>query len=45
MADSNHTSETSRDTESKFYLPVGVSPSSEESRIERIWTALFNHRV
>jgi hypothetical protein len=32
-------------TESKFYLPVGVSPASEPSRLKRIWATLFNHRI
>lgn len=31
--------------ESKFYLPAGVSPSSEDSLFERLWAALFNHSV
>jgi len=45
MAHKGRSSETSTGTESKFYLPVGISPSSKESRVDRIWTALFNHRV
>jgi hypothetical protein len=45
MAHKGRSGETSTDTESKFYLPVGISPSSKESWIDRIWTVLFNHRV
>jgi hypothetical protein len=31
--------------ESKFYLPVGVSPSSEPSLLKRLWATLFDHRI
>jgi hypothetical protein len=30
---------------SKFYLPVGVTPSRGAGRLERIWTTLFDRRV
>ena len=32
-------------TESKFYLPAGVTPSSTTSRFERLWATLFNHGI
>jgi len=32
-------------TESKFYLPAGVSPSFDASRFERIWATLFEHQL
>jgi hypothetical protein len=32
-------------TESKFYLPAGITQSSEATRFERLWAALFDHRI
>ena len=29
----------------KFYAPVGITPSFDENRVERLWAKLFNHRV
>jgi hypothetical protein len=45
MAQRNHTDKRARETESKFYLPAGVSPSFDGSYLQRLWAALFNHRV
>jgi len=40
MAQRNPVDKRDRDTESKFYLPVGFTPPFEASRFERIWTSL-----
>lgn len=32
-------------TESKFYLPAGVTPSFDASQVKRIWATLFEHQV
>jgi len=32
-------------TGSKFYLPAGSPSSFFADRVERIWAALFDHRV
>jgi hypothetical protein len=45
MVEKNQADRTGKATESKFYLPAGVYPSSKASRIERIWAALFSHRI
>jgi hypothetical protein len=45
MAHQTHTTDRGSDTESKFYLPAGVTPESEASRVTRLWRTLFNHRV
>lgn len=42
MTTKNHAVDRASATESKFYLPAGVTPS-EASRFERIWATLFNH--
>ncbi len=45
MSQRSHTDNWDNATESKFYLPAGVTPSSEASWSERLWAMLFNHRV
>jgi len=45
MSHRNHTETRDVATESKFYLPVGVSPSPETTLLERIQQTLFNHRI
>ena len=45
MAHQTQTTDQGSDTESKFYLPAGVTPESEASRVTRLWRTLFNHRV
>jgi len=29
----------------KFYAPVGITPSFDTNRVERLWATLFDHRV
>ena len=45
MSHRNHGEVNDSATESKFYLPVGVSPSSEPSLLERVRATLFSHRI
>jgi len=45
MSQRNHADDRNRATESKFYLPAGVTLSSETSWFGRLWATLFNHRV
>jgi len=45
MALRNHADDQDRGTESKFYLPVGVTPPFDASRFKRVWARLFNHAV
>jgi hypothetical protein len=40
-----HADDRGSATESKFYLPAGVSPSFDTGRFERLWTTLFNHQL
>ncbi len=44
MSQSNRGPALDSATESKFYLPVGVSPSSGSSPLKRIWSTLFDPR-
>ena len=45
MPQSDHADERGSATEAKFYLPAGVTPSADGSRVEDIWAALFSHGV
>jgi len=45
MSQRNHADDRDSATESKFYLPAGVTPSSEASWFDRLWATVFNHRV
>jgi len=45
MAQQNHADGRDSTTESKFYSPVGVTPSFGTDRFERLWASLFNHGV
>ncbi len=45
MPQRTHPDERDRATESKFYLPAGVTPPFDASRFERLWAALFKHQV
>lgn len=45
MAQSTRTDEHDRASESKFYLPVGVTPPFEAVRVQRVWDRLFSHQV
>lgn len=45
MAHRTPTDERGRVSESKFYLPVGVTPSFEGTRVQRLWDRLFSHQV
>ncbi|WP_251344131.1 hypothetical protein [Haloplanus halophilus] len=45
MARRNRTDDRSNATESKFYLPAGVAPPFEASRVAAIWATLFDRRV
>jgi len=45
MSQRNHADDRDSATESKFYLPAGVTLSSETSWFGRLWATLFNHRV
>jgi hypothetical protein len=45
MAQRNHVDDRDSGTESKFYLPVGVTPPFDASRFKRVWATLFNHSV
>jgi hypothetical protein len=45
MPHRKHTETRDGPTEPKFYLPVGVSPESEPSRLKRLWATLFDHRI
>lgn len=45
MAHRTHADNRARTIESKFYLPVGMTPPFEAYWVERIWARLFNHRV
>ena len=43
MVQRSHADDRSSATETKFYLPAGLAPSSVASRVESIWATLFNH--
>lgn len=45
MAQKTHDDGRNRATDPKFYLTAGLTPPFNESRIERLWAALFNHGV
>ncbi|WP_158600423.1 hypothetical protein [Haloarcula sp. Atlit-7R] len=45
MSQRNHAEEQDSATDSKFYLPAGVSPSHGAGWPERLWALLFSHRV
>jgi len=45
MVQRSHAADRSSATETKFYLPAGVTPSSVASRVESIWATLFNHGI
>jgi hypothetical protein len=40
-----HADDRGSATESKFYLPAGISPSFDASRFQRLWAALFKHQL
>jgi hypothetical protein len=44
MVEKTRADDRGRATESKFYLPAGVTPSSEASWFESVRTALFGGR-
>jgi len=45
MSQRTHADDRDSATDSKFYLPAGVTPSSEAGWFTRLWAMLFNHRV
>jgi hypothetical protein len=45
MTQSNRVENRSEAIEQKFYLPAGGSLPFVASRVERVWTALFDRRV
>jgi hypothetical protein len=45
MTQRNRVENRRRATEQKFYLPAGTSLPFVASQVERVWTALFDHRV
>jgi hypothetical protein len=45
MAQRNRADHQRRATEAKFYLPGGVTPPFDASRLERLWATLFSHGV
>jgi hypothetical protein len=45
MVQRSHADGRSSATEPKFYLPAGPATSFVASRVESVWTALFNHGV
>jgi hypothetical protein len=44
MGQRNHADDRDSATDSKFYLPAGISPSSEASRVESLRAMLFSDR-
>jgi hypothetical protein len=45
MAHSNRANEPRIATEPKFYLPAGDGLSWVSTRVDRVWSKLFNHGV
>lgn len=45
MAHRNPADGRQEPTDAKFYLPGGVIPPFDASRIERRWASLFDHGV
>jgi hypothetical protein len=45
MAARTRTDDRDRATEPELYLPAGITPSAETSRLERLWGRLFDHGV
>lgn len=45
MAQRTHADDPGEATESKFYVPVGIGPSSATSRVERLRERLVDHRL
>jgi hypothetical protein len=45
MAPKDHADDRDGGTEPKFYLPAGITPSSETSWFESIRATLFDHRI
>jgi hypothetical protein len=45
MAQKDYVDDWDRAPEQKFYLPAGVLPPFDASRLERLWGKLFNHGI
>jgi hypothetical protein len=45
MAAKTRADDRDSSTDLEFYLPAGITPSSETSRLERFWGYLFNHGI
>ncbi|SDY24258.1 hypothetical protein SAMN04487946_10971 [Halobellus clavatus] len=45
MTAKTHADDRDSTTDVELYLPAGVTPSGETSRLTRLWEYLFNHAV
>ena len=45
MAATTRPNDQDRSTEPGLYIPAGIIPTAEATRLERLWGQLFNHGV
>ncbi len=45
MTQAKRADDGARGAEPKFYIPAGSTRSLVVGRLQRLWTALFDHRV